>query len=115
MSENLRKQLFKLDLIAKAKTSRSRRALLEIFAEEEMFFKAVRELVKNTVKRNIKLTEQQRKKLLKHKSLLLSIIRKKVSKKRRRNLMVQSGTGIFIPIILPIVAALLASLTERKE
>lgn len=68
--------------------------------------------MKNTVKKNIKLEPEQRKKLLKYRELLLAITRKRISKKRKKELMVQSGTGVFIPLIVPLVSALLSSLTK---
>lgn len=115
MSANLREQFPKLEMIAAAKKQKTRRALLEAFADDDNFFKAVRELVKNTVKKNIKITEKQRKKLIRYKSLLFSIFNKKTSKKRRRKLMIQTGTGVFIPLILPLAAAVISSLTSHLK
>lgn len=110
MSANLRSQFPKLEMVARAKKPSIKKALLEAFSDDEQFFKAVRELVKNTVKKNIKLSSNQRKKLVRYKSLLLDIFKKKISKKRRRRLMMQTGTGVFIPLILPLAASIISSL-----
>lgn len=114
MSANLISQFHKLEIIAKTKTLKARKLLLTEFSKDNGFCKAVREVVKNTKLKNINLNDKDRKKINKYKLLLTSILKKKQSHKRKQQLIRQTGTGIFLPIVVPIVAQLLASLLNNN-
>lgn len=113
MSSNLKCQFLKLEIVAGLKSTKARKIILSEFSKDVNFCKAVRELVKNTVKKNIKLTESQKKKLRRYRSVLEGILKKKTSHKRRQALMCQTGTGVFLPIVVPIVASLLSELLKN--
>lgn len=115
MSSNLISQFPKLEIVAQAKSAKARKLLLKEFSRDPRFFKAVRELVKNTVKKTIKLKDAEKKKLKKYSNVLQAIMKKKTSNKRKEKLMCQTGTGVFIPLVLPIVSTLLAELLSHRN
>lgn len=107
MSDNLEKHFPKLELISKVKCKKARRIILKDFCQDPTFCKAVREIVKNTINRNVKLSENDKSKLRKHRTILLGIVNKKRNKKRTKELVQQIGSGLFLPIGIPAVASLL--------
>ena len=112
MSSNLKDQFYKLELISNLKSLKSRRILLSEFGKDPRFCKAVREIVKNTKNNKIKLTALQKKKINRYKVLLNSILNKSTFRKRKQKLMNQTGTGVFLPIVVPLVASILQSLIK---
>lgn len=113
MSDNLKKQFHKLELVTAMKTPAARKILLTEFSKDNCFCKAVREIVKNTLKRNIKLPEKDKRKLSRHKKLILSLAKKRKNRKRTQKLIQQTGTGIFLPIVLPLVASVISDLFRK--
>lgn len=111
MSKNLRSQFPKLELVAEAKP-KYRKVLLEMFAGDPLFYKAIRELVKNTINKNISLNDEEKKRLRRYKRHLISFGKKNKSPRKRRNLVLQTGTGVFIPLILPLASAIISSLIK---
>ena len=112
MSANLIEQFYKLELITNTKSLKARKLLLSEFSRDVKFCKAVREVVKNTKNQKLKLSDKQKQKINKYKKLLHSIL-EKTSPKKRQKLMCQSGTGIFLPIVVPLVATLLSHLLSK--
>ena len=115
MSTNLRKNFDKLELISNIKTPKARQVLLKHFGQDRCFCKAVREVVKNTLKRNIKLSNRDKKKLVKHRTLLLGIAKKRKNYRNTQRLVQQSGTAFFLSILIPLVASLIGDLLSRKQ
>lgn len=111
MSENLRKHMSKLQTISQVKSASLRKALMKEFSSDESFCRAMREVVKNTIKKNVPLTESQKKVLRKCKRPLLGIM--KYQKKNRRKFVEQTGSGVFLPIVIPLVAELIGSLINN--
>ena len=115
MSANLRTQLEKLMIVAAEKTMDKRITLLKAFANDPKFFKAVRELAKNTINKNITLNKQQRAKLISHQKVIRSLVKKKTSIKQKRRLLIQKGTGFFLPLIVPLAVAIISKLVENSS
>lgn len=113
MSTNLRANFYKLELISQLKNPKARKVLMTEFSKDVGFCKAVREIVKNTVKRNVRVSDRERTRLLKYKNLILSIAKKQKDHKRTRKLVQQTGTGVILPILVPLVAAIISSLTSK--
>lgn len=119
MSENLRSQFGKLELISQIKSLQARKIVLKEFSNDKRFCKAVRELVRNAINKNVAFTRQERARLIKYKKLFIDLARRKQkNKEKSRRLVYQTGTGVFLPIVVPLVAQLIASLiakSQRKE
>lgn len=110
MSENLIKQFPKLEIISQIPNLRRRKTLLKEFSEDPNFNKAIKEIVRNTLQKNIKIAESDKVKLRKYKSVILGLAKKQKTKGKVKNLVQQTGTGIFLPIVIPLVAAALEHL-----
>ena len=65
------------------------------------------------VKQNIKVGEKEKKKLAKYKKVILGLGKKQKTAKRVKSLVQQTGTGIFLPIVLPLVAAAIGNLLKE--
>lgn len=113
MSENLRKHFPKLEVISQVKSLKSRKKIIQDFSNDPTFCDAVREIVRNTFNKNIKVTDADRKKLLKYRGMLMSLNRRQKCRKRVKKLIQQTGTGIFLPIVIPLVSTLLAELFRK--
>lgn len=112
MSENLRKQFPKLEVLSQLKSIKRRISLLKEFSEDPNFCKAVREIVKNTLNKNIKVSHSDKVKLRRYKAVILGIGKKQKTKGKLKGLVQQSGTGVFLPIVVPLVAAALGELLK---
>lgn len=113
MSDNLKSQFFKLELISQLSSLKARKLLLSEFSKDIKFCKAVREIVKNTVRRNVRVGERDKRKLVKYKSLLLSLAKRQKNHDKMRRMIQQTGTGVFLPIVIPLVASLISSLVSK--
>jgi len=109
MSERLHKNVKILCAIAANKNSKSRKTQLNHICEDADIASCLREICKNLVNNRIPLQAGHVKKLRKHKKLIRELAKKKNSKKKKKELVKQSGG--FLPVLLPIVASLLSTLT----
>lgn len=114
MSESLKSQFYKLELLSQLKSATSRKILLKEFCNDSRFCKAVREIARNTVKRNIKLSSFDKKRLRRYKNLILSLSKKRKSQTKTKALVQQVGRGLFLPILVPLVASLIGELIAKK-
>lgn len=114
ISENLRKHFPMLKLISQMNL-RARKTILKHQSSDPSFYKAIRELAKNTVNRNIPLSEKNKRKLKKDKRHILLLVKKGHKKHKRRKLVLQSGRGFFLPVVVPIVASLIGELISRNN
>lgn len=114
MSKSLQSQFYKLELLSQLKSATSRRILLKEFSSDDRFCKAVREIAKNAVKKNIHLSSFAKRRLRRYKSLILSLSKKRKSKRKTKALVEQVGKGLFLPILVPLVASLIGELITKK-
>lgn len=105
MSDNLRRALPILQFVSEVTNKRLRTLILKELSKKPHIYKAIKELVTNTMKQNIKLPHGAKIKLKKHAGRLQQFTKKSVSK---RKLVVQSGG--FLPILIPLLASLLKNL-----
>ena len=111
MSSNLKDQFSKLQLISHTKNRRAKQVLLKEFARDSKFCDAFREIARNAVAKNIPLTQSEKRKLRRHKQTIVKLSR--ASKGRRHTKLVQqTGSGLFLPLVLPYVASVIASLVK---
>jgi len=105
MSLTLTKYLNTLQFIASIKDKKVRSGVLKQYSSLKDFQKALREVAENTVKKNVPLDANQKKKLKPHRKALLEFLSNNKSKKLSRKKVIQSGG--FLPILLPIILSLL--------
>ena len=114
MSSNLRQHLPKLQVVASIKSIKVRKLVLEEFSKDKEFCSAIREIFKNLKKRNIKLNDHQRRKLRRHKTVIFGVLEKRKGAKRRKKLIVQTGNGFLLPILIPLVAEVVGQLIQSR-
>lgn len=107
----MKKHLPVLQLVQKAKPKLRKSILLNC---ELDFIKTLIECIYNTLKGNINLSESEKKKLKKYKSILRKILETKGSLAKKRKVISQNG-GAFLPSLLaPIVAAGITQFLSQK-
>lgn len=114
MSSNLRQHLPKLQVVASIKSTKVRKVVLEEFSKDKAFCSAIREIFKNLKNRNIKLNDHQRRKLRQHKTVIVGVLEKRKGDKRRKKLIVQTGNGFLLPILIPLVAEVVGQLIQSR-
>jgi hypothetical protein len=106
MSKNLQNCLKHFELISLIRNPRLRRGLLAELAINKCYYLALREMLNNSLKGNVKLNKRQKQKLNKYSSVISKInCKKKLCKKNRKQFMIQSGG--FLPDLIPAVISTL--------
>lgn len=109
MSESLSdEQVAILKVILNAKPELRNAILLN--ADKELVC-SICEIVLNLLSGNIKIDDQQKKKLSKHKDLLRNIVKKTKGWKQKRQI-IQKGGNFLIPLLAPIIGSLIAKVFE---
>ena len=70
---------------------------------------AVTEIIWNTLKGVITLTDEQKRRLSRHKKEFRALVDKKLSIKKKRKILNQKGTGAALAALIPIAISLLAN------
>lgn len=109
MSRRLRNNAEFLRALAKA-NPKLRRAILKCCHSELII--AICEVTLNVLRGVVPLSKQQAGKLKRHKKVLRALADRKVSLKKKKEQLNQTG-GSFLPIILPPVLTVLASLLSK--
>ena len=115
ISKHLERHLPTLKKLSGMKKVSARTALLKRLSDDVTVYKALREISKNIVKKNVPLTKIQKRKLIKHEKYILSLAKKGHKKKRRKVLVQQAGKGFFLPVIIPAVASIIAELIKNTN
>jgi hypothetical protein len=111
-SQNLRKCLRKLELIVSVRDIKLRQKLLEDVSCNNAIFKAIKEILLNTVNSNVPLSKTQKNKLKKYEKIMRKLACCKYGNKgSKKKLVMQSGG--FLPILIPSVIALLTGLLNK--
>ena len=110
VSQSVRKTVPLLKVIAKLSNANRKKVLSEV-GGDEILYKALREIAHNTIKGNVKLNKYQKAKLKPYSRTLEELCTSTKCLKRRKKLVVQSGG--FLPILIPAVASLIASLVAK--
>jgi hypothetical protein len=105
MSRRLKDQKALLKMLAKA-DSKERKKLLNGASDETV--KCICECALNTLRRNVPLTEDQLRRLRRHKHTLRYLADRRVSLPNKRKKVKQAG-GFLIPLLLPIIGSILAA------
>lgn len=99
---SVKKHLSVLKLIQDAKP-RLRKSII-IHSDLE-FIKTILECIQNTLNGNIKLTDSEKKKLNKYKTVLRKILHSKGNLNKKRELILQNGGSFLSTLLKPIVRA----------
>jgi hypothetical protein len=110
MSRSLQHCLKHLELISNIKNSRLRKAVLHDISVNECYFIAIREMLLNALRGNVRLSPAHKSKLRRHKKAINTFTtpKAKYSKKKKANLVKQSGG--FLPFLIPAVIGTLLAL-----
>lgn len=112
MSTNLQNCLPHLQLIAGVKNNNLRTQLLKDICHENCYLKAVREIAKNTIKKNIPLTPVMKKQLRTKEKIIRNLARKYKKKSSQQRVFVQSG-GV-LPFLIPAVISVVSEILAKK-
>lgn len=112
MSKNLMRCLDKLQLIASIEDEALRSALLTQISCKNNIYKAMQEIAKNVVKRNVPLTIKQKRKLDKYKKVIKRLSCDNKNLKTRKKLFSQIGG--FLPALLPAIASVLGPIIVEQ-
>ena len=114
ISKNLRKHFSTLKMIAQMPPN-ARKAVLKHKSDDNSFYKALREIAKNTTKKHVPLASHHKKKLKKEKNLIVALAKKGNKRIKRRKLVMQTGKGFFLPVVIPIIASLIGELINKNN
>ena len=112
MSKLLESQLPKIKTLADIENLKIRRLMLKEFSKDPDFCEAVREIATNFINKNVILGDQDKKKLRKYKQCIICLSQKHKSCAQRMKAIQQTGTGIFLPVVLPLVLSAIADLIK---
>jgi hypothetical protein len=112
MSANLKKNLPRLQAVCDVKSPELRHALIKDYCRDDCFCRAVTEVARNTVKRNLPLDAKAINRLRRHKKAILDFV-PKLGQAKRRELAAQSGG--FLPVVVPILASLIGEIFRQNE
>lgn len=107
----MKKHLPVLQLIQKAKPKLRKSILVNC---ELDFIKTLNECICNTLQGNIHLSDGEKKKLQKFKSILRKIHQSKGGLNKKREIIVQNGGAFLTHLLAPIVAAGIAQFVDKK-
>lgn len=108
---NVQKYMHVLHTLQTA-TPRLRKSILE--NSDNQLIKTLIECVQNTLNGNVVLNQKEIKKLRRFKTVLRELRNDKCKLEKKRKLIVQSGGGAFLPILLaPIVSAAITHFLKK--
>ena len=113
MSNILIENWKKIQFISEIKSIKLRKQVLKEFSRDENFCKAVKEIAANIVNKNVKLGEKEKRKLKKHKKCIMCLAGTHKSKKKVQSAIQQTGTGIFLPVVIPLIAEAISHLITK--
>ncbi|MDI9312886.1 MAG: hypothetical protein QM535_21935 [Limnohabitans sp.] len=111
MSSTLKNYIQQLQFISKIKNKKIREGILQEFSNDQRFFNALKEIVENTLRKNIPLKPKEKRSLRKYKKILLQFTKPKISKRKKKQLVVQSGG--YLNILIPVITSFLTSLLNK--
>jgi len=107
ISDNVKKNIVKLEFIGSIKNKQLRKKLFEYIASQPQMYAAMREIAYNIMQNRIDLPKPIKTKLKANKRSLLQLIRA-APKTRRKQLAVQTGGSL--SLVFPLVMTLLSAL-----
>ena len=107
ISDNVKKNIVKLEFIGSIKNKQLRKKLFEYIASQPQMYAAMREIAYNIMQNRIDLPKNIKSKLKANKRSLLQLI-KAAPKTKRKQLAVQTGGSL--SLVFPLVMTLLSAL-----
>lgn len=107
MSQRLQKFL---PVLKKIKNSRAKKRKEIIENTDDGLVLCLCDMAKNTLNSSVPLSKAQFKKLALHKRILRKLISRKISIKKKRKAILKQGGGFLLPLIAPIIAAIVQGL-----
>jgi len=107
MSDNLKKVIQTLYMVAKVRGKKKPEALLRRMSKDPNIYLALQEIAYKTLNKNIKLTLSHHKRLRGYKRLLEELANG-IKAKYKKRAVVQSGG--FLPVLIPLVLSILNGL-----
>jgi len=108
MSAKVRKNIHWLKVLRQC-TPKQRKMILKM--ADPSLVKSLCECIHNILTKNVPISSSQERKLCRHKNCLRKLVDKKKPIKSKHKLLIQTG-GAILPIILPSILAVLASLLK---
>jgi glucan phosphorylase len=105
MSQNLKKCLPLIETYCQLKNRKDKMKYLKMF--EDCIIRAAQEMSVNTLKGNVPMTTNQKKRLKRYKRALIALSTHSLPRLRQRKIIVQSGSGLFAALV-PVIASVLA-------
>lgn len=115
MSTNLKRQLPKLQVVSQIQNPKLRQRVLLELAKNKAICSAIREIMKNVKSGNIKLTDRQKNQVKKYRKLILEILKRRQGVTKKRQLVVQTGSGFLLPLLIPLVAEAVGALISKAQ
>lgn len=111
MPQLLNKYWKQLAVYHSIKNSGVRKLLLREYVKDFAFLKLLRQIARNTLKKNFLIDKVRLRKLRSKKTSLISLTKKYRSKAKAKKVALQSGSGI-LPILIPLLASVIGSLIQ---
>ena len=74
--------------------------------------KAICDCAINIINKRIKVTEEEKKKINRHRDKIRELVHPKTSQRRRKKLLVQHGGAFLAPLLAPVIGSLLGPLAN---
>jgi hypothetical protein len=88
--------------------SKQKRKQILLNADAELI-KTISEIALNTLNSNVELSDDQFKKLCRHKNTLRDLADKRVSVKKKKKKILRQAGGFLLPLLIPILTSVLTS------
>lgn len=112
MPELLRKYWPYLEVFNSIACAKTRKAILKEFSKDPNFCKLLRQVAKNTLRKNFEIDSPSIKKLRKQKKSIIKLTKKYKNRRQSQKVIVQRGSG-FLPLVIPLLAQVIGSLINE--
>ena len=109
MSQNLRKCIPLIKQYVKLKGKKDKAKFLKQF--EDCIIKGSQEMTVNTLKGNVAMTSNQKKRLRRYKKALVALSKHSVPRVRKKKIILQSGSGLFAALLPLIISAVSSAIS----
>jgi hypothetical protein len=109
MSDRIKRNLNFLKSLLHSKKKKLRKSIVKVASNDNI--DALSEAALNTLRGNVPLTSEERRKLKPHSEKLRALAHKKTSIKKKKSLLIQEGG--FLPLLLPPLLSAAGAITGR--
>lgn len=101
-----------LEVYNSIKCPKARNKILKVFCKDPKFCKLLRQVARNTLKKNFDIDEISIDKLRQQKKSIIKLTKKYKNKRQQEEILVQKGSG-FLPLVIPLLAQVIGSLINE--